>query len=36
MIILQQGKIKVIQTSDRQYLPNDNVLLLNIKGSMTT
>ena len=34
--LLQQGKIKVIQTSDRQYLPSDNVLLLNIEGSMAT
>ncbi len=32
--LLQQGKIKAIQTSDRQYLPSDNVLLLNIEGSM--
>jgi len=31
---LQQSKIKVIQTSDKQYLPSDNVLLLNIEGSM--
>ncbi|NCB21085.1 MAG: recombinase family protein [Clostridia bacterium] len=34
--LLQQGHIKVIQTSDRQYLPSDNVLLLNIEGSMAT
>lgn len=33
--LLQQGKIKAIQTSDRQYLPSNNVLLLNIEGSMT-
>ena len=32
--LLQQSKIKVIQTSDKQYLPSDNVLLLNIEGSM--
>ncbi len=32
--LLQQGKIKAIQTSDKQYLPSDNVLLLNIEGSM--
>jgi site-specific DNA recombinase len=32
--LLQQGKIKAIQTSDRQYLPSDNVLLLNIEGGM--
>jgi DNA invertase Pin-like site-specific DNA recombinase len=32
--LLQQGRIKAIQTSDRQYLPSDNVLLLNIEGSM--
>ena len=32
--LLQQGKIKTIQTSDKQYLPSDNVLLLNIEGSM--
>ena len=32
--LLQQGHIKAIQTSDRQYLPSDNVLLLNIEGSM--
>jgi len=33
-LLLQQSKIKVIQTSDKQYLPSDNVLLLNIEGSM--
>ena len=32
--LLQQSKIKVIQTSDKQYLPSDNVLLLNIEGGM--
>ena len=32
--LLQQGKIKAIQTSDKQYLPSDNVLLLNIEGGM--
>ncbi|MBL7058350.1 recombinase family protein [Patescibacteria group bacterium] len=32
--LLQQGKIKVIQTADRQYLPSDNVLLFNVESSM--
>ena len=32
--LLQQGKIKVIQTTDRQYLPSDNVLLFNVESSM--
>ncbi len=32
--LLQQGRIKVIQTADRQYLPSDNVLLFNVESSM--
>ena len=32
--LLQQGKITTIQTSDRQYLPSDNVLLFNVESSM--
>ncbi len=32
--LLQQNRIKVIQTSDRQYLPSDNVLLFNVESSM--
>lgn len=31
---LQQGKIKAIQTIDRQYLPEDNVLLFNVESGM--
>ena len=30
--LLQQGIIKTIQTSERQYLPDDNVLLFNIEA----
>lgn len=32
--LLQQGKLKVIQTMDRQYLPSDNVLLFNVESGM--
>lgn len=32
--MLQQGKIKSIQTMERQYLPEDNVLLLSVEGGM--
>jgi site-specific DNA recombinase len=31
---LQQDKIKIIQTIDRQYLPSDNVLLFNVESGM--
>ena len=32
--MLQQGVIKSIQTIDRQYLPDDNVLLFNVESGM--
>ena len=32
--MLQKGIIKVIQTMDREYLPEDNVLLFNVETSM--
>ena len=32
--LLQQGRLKTIQTADRQYLPSDNVLLFNVESSM--
>lgn len=32
--MLQKGTIKVIQTMERQYLPEDNVLLFNVETSM--
>ena len=32
--MLQKGIIKVIQTVDREYLPQDNVLLFNVETSM--
>ena len=32
--MLQKGIIKVIQTMDREYLPEDNVLLFNVESSM--
>ena len=32
--ILQQGILKSIQTIDRQYLPDDNVLLFNVESGM--
>lgn len=32
--LLQKGIIKIIQTPERQYLPNDNVLLLNVETGM--
>lgn len=32
--MLQQGIIKCIQTIDRQYLPDDNVLLFNVESGM--
>ena len=32
--LLQQGIIKSIQTIDRQYLPDDNVLLFNVESGM--
>ena len=32
--LLQQGTLKSIQTIDRQYLPDDNVLLFNVESGM--
>ncbi len=32
--MLQQGALKSIQTIDRQYLPDDNVLLFNVESGM--
>ena len=32
--LLQQGILKSIQTIDRQYLPEDNVLLFNVESGM--
>lgn len=32
--LLQQNKLKVIQTSDRQYLPTDNVVVLSVESSV--
>jgi len=32
--MLQQGILKCIQTMDRQYLPDDNVLLFNVESGM--
>lgn len=32
--LLQQGKLKSIQTIDRQYLPDDNVLLFSVESGM--
>lgn len=32
--MLQSGKIKSIQTIDKTYLPDDNVLLFNVEGGM--
>ena len=32
--LLQQDKLKIIQTIDRQYLPSDNVLLFNVESGM--
>ncbi len=32
--MLQQGALKCIQTIDRQYLPDDNVLLFNVETGM--
>lgn len=32
--MLQQGALKCIQTMDRQYLPDDNVLLFNVESGM--
>ncbi len=32
--MLQKGIIKMIQTMDRTYLPEDNVLLLSVEGAM--
>jgi len=32
--LLQQGTLKSIQTIERQYLPNDNVLLFNVESGM--
>ncbi len=32
--MLQQGNLKAIQTIDRQYLPEDNVLLFNVESGM--
>lgn len=34
--LLQQGVIKSIRTPDREYRPEDNVLILNIENSMAT
>lgn len=33
--LLQQGTLKSIQTIDRQYLPDDNVLLFNVESGMS-
>ena len=32
--MLQDGTLKVVQTYDRSYLPEDNVLLLSVEGAM--
>ena len=32
--MLQKGEIKVIQTMEREYLPEDNVLLFSVEGAM--
>src|SRR3989338_7406868 len=32
--LLQKGVLKSIQTIDRQYLPDDNVLLFNVESGM--
>lgn len=32
--MLQQGKLQCIQTIDRKYLPDDNVLLFNVESGM--
>lgn len=32
--LLQQGIIQVIQTSERQYLPDDNALIFNVESGM--
>ena len=32
--LLQQGQLKIIQTMERQYLPNDNALLFNVESGM--
>src|SRR3989339_216693 len=32
--LLQQDKLKIIQTIDKQYLPSDNVLLFNVESGM--
>ena len=32
--LLQRGVLKSIQTIDRQYLPDDNVLLFNVESGM--
>ena len=33
--LLQQGKIKSIQTHEKEYLPNDNTLILSIENSIS-
>jgi len=32
--LLQQNNLKIIQTMERQYLPNDNALLFNVESGM--
>ncbi len=32
--LLQQNDLKIIQTMDKQYLPNDNALLFNVESGM--
>ena len=32
--LLQQNQLKIIQTMERQYLPNDNALLFNVESGM--
>lgn len=32
--LMQQGKIKVIQTMEKQYLPTDNVILFSVESGM--
>jgi site-specific DNA recombinase len=32
--LLQQNQLKIIQTMERQYLPSDNALLLNVESGM--
>ncbi len=34
--LLQQNQLKTIQTSERQYLPNDNTLLFSVESGMAT